>query len=132
MRKAAAYEAPLPSKEPLLLVNGLRSFMARPVYSTDEHGADKHKMERYLHEGRWAGWKERKKERRKGKREDREAVAQRAVLLCTGVPQAYRTSLLMLRHNLCLPLPPLLLASPVSPLCTPPSPTPRCPCWPSS
>ena len=70
VRKAAAYEAPLPSKEPLLLVNGLRSFMARPVYSTDEHGADKHKMERYLHEGRWAGWKERKKERRKGKREE--------------------------------------------------------------
>ena len=56
VRKAAAYEAPLPSKEPLLLVNGLRSFMARPVYSTDEHGADKHKMERFLHEGRFAGF----------------------------------------------------------------------------
>ena len=54
MRKAAGYEDPLPSKEPLLLVNGLRSFHARPVYSTDEHGADKHKMERFLHEGRWA------------------------------------------------------------------------------
>ncbi len=52
VRKAAGYEEPLPSKEPLLLVNGLRSFRARPVYSTDEHGADKHKMERFLHEGR--------------------------------------------------------------------------------
>lgn len=52
MRKAAGYEDPLPSKEQLLLVNGLRSFFARPVFSTDEHGADKHKMERFLHEGR--------------------------------------------------------------------------------
>lgn len=52
VRKAAGYEEPLPSKEPLLLVNGLRSFRARPIYSTDEHGADKHKMERFLHEGR--------------------------------------------------------------------------------
>lgn len=55
VRKAATYAEPLPSKERLLLVTGLRSFMARPVYSTDEHGADKHKMERFLHEGRW-GW----------------------------------------------------------------------------
>lgn len=52
MRKAASYEAALANKEPLLLVTGLRSFMACPVYSTDEHGADKHKMERFLHEGR--------------------------------------------------------------------------------
>ncbi|EFN51500.1 hypothetical protein CHLNCDRAFT_37364 [Chlorella variabilis] len=52
VRKAAGYEDPLPSKEQLLLVNGLRSFFARPVFSTDEHGADKHKMERFLHEGR--------------------------------------------------------------------------------
>ena len=52
VRKAASYEEPLANKEPLLLVTGLRSFAARPVYSTDEHGADKHKMERFLHEGR--------------------------------------------------------------------------------
>ncbi|KAI3432659.1 hypothetical protein D9Q98_004203 [Chlorella vulgaris] len=52
MRKASGFEAPLPSKEQLLLVNGLRSFYARPVYSSDEHGADKFKMERFLHEGR--------------------------------------------------------------------------------
>ena len=55
LRKAASYRDPLASKEPLLLVNGLRSFLARPIYSTDEHGADKHKMERFLHEGRWGG-----------------------------------------------------------------------------
>lgn len=52
VRKAASYEEPLPSKQRLLLVNGLRSFYARPVYSTDEHAADKQKMERFLHEGR--------------------------------------------------------------------------------
>lgn len=54
VRKAAGYEEPLANKEPLLLVNGLRAWHARPVYSTDEHGADKHKMERFLHEGRCA------------------------------------------------------------------------------
>ena len=53
VRKAASYPQPLPSKEQLLLVTGLRSFLARPVFSSDEHGADKHKMERFLHEGRW-------------------------------------------------------------------------------
>ena len=52
VRKAATYSEPLASKEPLLLVNGLRSFYSRPVFSTDEHGADKHKMERFLHDGR--------------------------------------------------------------------------------
>lgn len=53
VRKAPTYTHPLPNKEELLLVTGLRSFTARPVFSTDEHGADKHKMERFLHEGRW-------------------------------------------------------------------------------
>eukprot|EP00887_Chlorella_sp_A99_P006809 scaffold2.g6809.t1 len=54
VRKVAAVEEPVAAKEPLLLVSGLRSFPARPVYSSDEHGADKHKMERFLHEGRSA------------------------------------------------------------------------------
>lgn len=49
---SAAASEPLRNKEPLLLVTGLRSFMARPVFSADEHGADKYKMERFLHEGR--------------------------------------------------------------------------------
>ncbi|KAI7842810.1 hypothetical protein COHA_003556 [Chlorella ohadii] len=52
VRKAAGYEEPIANKEALLLVNGLRAWHARPVFSTDEHGADKHKMERFLHEGR--------------------------------------------------------------------------------
>lgn len=33
-------------------MTGLRSFTARPLLSGDEHGADKFKMERYLHDGR--------------------------------------------------------------------------------
>ena len=40
------------NKDPLLFVSGHRSFPARPIFSTDEHGADKHKMERYLQHGR--------------------------------------------------------------------------------
>ena len=52
LRKASGFADPLPNKEPLLFVTGLRSFVARPIYSSDEHGADKHKMERFLHEGR--------------------------------------------------------------------------------
>ncbi|KAL6767514.1 hypothetical protein ACKKBF_B35530 [Auxenochlorella protothecoides x Auxenochlorella symbiontica] len=44
--------APLANKEELLLVTGVRAFRARPVFSSDEHGADKHKMERFLHPGR--------------------------------------------------------------------------------
>ena len=34
----------------MLLVR--RTFMARPVFSTDDFQADKHKLERYLHDGR--------------------------------------------------------------------------------
>lgn len=53
IRKASrTYTEPLANKEELLFVTGLRSFSARPVYSSDEHGADKHKMERFLLEGR--------------------------------------------------------------------------------
>lgn len=52
VRKSAGYEEPIANKESLLLVNGLRAWHARPIFSTDEHGADKHKMERFLHEGR--------------------------------------------------------------------------------
>lgn len=52
MRKATGYSNPIANKEELLFVTGLRTFMARPVLSTDEHGADKYKMERFLLEGR--------------------------------------------------------------------------------
>ncbi|GFH23161.1 Bms1-type G domain-containing protein, partial [Haematococcus lacustris] len=53
VRKAASYSQPLANKEELLLVTGLRSFLARPVFSTDTPG-DKHKMERWLHAGQQA------------------------------------------------------------------------------
>lgn len=53
VRKATSYSQPLANKEELLLVTGLRSFLARPVFSTDTPG-DKHKMERWLHAGQQA------------------------------------------------------------------------------
>ncbi len=49
--QAAGYSAPIASKEQLLLVTGLRSFTARPVLSTDDPGADKHRTEKFLHAG---------------------------------------------------------------------------------
>jgi pre-rRNA-processing protein TSR1 len=51
VHKAAGYEEPIANKQELLFFTGLRSFIARPVYSTDDHGADKHKMERFLLDG---------------------------------------------------------------------------------
>ena len=33
---------------------GCRTFSARPILSSDEPQADKHKLERYLHDGRQA------------------------------------------------------------------------------
>ena len=52
LKKAPEYAAPIRNKEPLLFVTGLRAFEARPVLSGDDTGADKHKMERFLHDGR--------------------------------------------------------------------------------
>lgn len=52
LRKAAGFPEPIRAKEELLFVTGLRTFPTRPILSSDEHGADKHKMERFLHEGR--------------------------------------------------------------------------------
>ncbi|GLC40690.1 hypothetical protein PLESTB_000032300 [Pleodorina starrii] len=54
MRKANGYSAPLASKEELLFVTGLRTFTARPVLSTDDPGADKHRTEKFLHAGQHA------------------------------------------------------------------------------
>ena len=52
IQKKGTYREPIANKEELLFVTGVRCFSARPILSTDEHGADKHKMERFLHEGR--------------------------------------------------------------------------------
>ncbi len=50
--QSATYSETLRNKEELLIVTGLRSFMARPILSSDDMGADKFKMERFLHDGR--------------------------------------------------------------------------------
>jgi pre-rRNA-processing protein TSR1 len=54
IKKAASYAETIRSKEELLLVCGLRSFMGQPVLSDDAQGADKNKMERFLHPGKTA------------------------------------------------------------------------------
>jgi pre-rRNA-processing protein TSR1 len=51
LRKAAGFADAVGNKEELLFVTGLRGFVARPVLSGDDHRADKHKMERFLHTG---------------------------------------------------------------------------------
>jgi pre-rRNA-processing protein TSR1 len=51
IRKLASYTPPLPNKERLLFITGVRGFFTCPVFSSDEHGADKFKMERFLHQG---------------------------------------------------------------------------------
>lgn len=54
MKKAASYTETIRNKEELLLVCGLRSFTGQPVLSDDAQGADKNKMERFLHPGKTA------------------------------------------------------------------------------
>lgn len=54
VKKHAGVDATIANKEELIFVTGIRTYTARPILSTDEHGADKHKMERFLHEGRVA------------------------------------------------------------------------------
>lgn len=52
IKKASGCEEPIPNKDELHFITGIRSYLAKPIFSTDEHGADKHKMERFLHDGR--------------------------------------------------------------------------------
>lgn len=52
IKKAPDTQDTIANKEELFFVTGIRSYPARPILSTDEHGADKHKMERFLHDGR--------------------------------------------------------------------------------
>lgn len=54
MKKVASYGESIRSKEELLLVFGLRSFMAQPVLSDDGQGSDKYKMDRFLQDGKTA------------------------------------------------------------------------------
>ena len=45
-------EEAIKSKDEMLVVAGFRVFKARPIYSTDDIRADKHKLERFFHVGR--------------------------------------------------------------------------------
>ncbi|KAL3135477.1 hypothetical protein ABBQ38_005957 [Trebouxia sp. C0009 RCD-2024] len=52
VKKDANFSETLQNKAELLFVTGLRSFTARPVFSTDDPNVDKHKLERFLHDRR--------------------------------------------------------------------------------
>ncbi|XVE94426.1 hypothetical protein REPUB_Repub02eG0007500 [Reevesia pubescens] len=54
IKKHDSYDAPIKAKEELIFHVGFRQFVARPIFSTDNINSDKHKMERFLHAGRFS------------------------------------------------------------------------------
>ncbi|XP_075520704.1 uncharacterized protein LOC142553986 isoform X2 [Primulina tabacum] len=54
IRKHDTYTAPIKAKEELLFHVGFRKFISRPIFSADSINANKHKMERFLHAGRFS------------------------------------------------------------------------------
>ncbi|XP_027091606.2 uncharacterized protein [Coffea arabica] len=54
IKKHDTYTAPLKAKEELTFHVGFRQFVAKPLYSSDNINSDKHKMERFLHAGRFS------------------------------------------------------------------------------
>ncbi|KAM0915889.1 hypothetical protein ACQ4PT_010544 [Festuca glaucescens] len=54
IKKHDSYEAPIRSKETLIFNVGFRQFTARPLFSSDNINCNKHKMERFLHHGRFS------------------------------------------------------------------------------
>ncbi|BAF28091.1 uncharacterized protein [Oryza sativa Japonica Group] len=54
IKKHDSYEAPIKSKDSLIFNVGFRQFTARPLFSTDNINCNKHKMERFLHHGRFS------------------------------------------------------------------------------
>ncbi|WOK92487.1 pre-rRNA-processing protein [Canna indica] len=54
IKKHDSYDAPVKSKEILSFHVGFRQFYARPLFSSDSLNSDKHKMERFLHPGRFS------------------------------------------------------------------------------
>ncbi|KAF9601778.1 hypothetical protein IFM89_022946 [Coptis chinensis] len=54
IKKHDSYNAPIKAKEDLIFHVGFRQFVARPIFSSDAISSDKHKMERFLHAGRFS------------------------------------------------------------------------------
>ncbi|KAK4854055.1 hypothetical protein QYF36_018336 [Acer negundo] len=54
IKKHDSYSDPIKTKEELVFHVGFRQFVARPIFSTDSMNTDKHKMERFLHAGRFS------------------------------------------------------------------------------
>uniref|UniRef100_A0A2P2M9B8 Bms1-type G domain-containing protein n=1 Tax=Rhizophora mucronata TaxID=61149 RepID=A0A2P2M9B8_RHIMU len=54
IKKHEMYDSPIKAKEELVFHVGFRQFVARPIFSTDNISSDKHKMERFLHAGRFS------------------------------------------------------------------------------
>ncbi|KAM1377841.1 hypothetical protein FF1_039295 [Malus domestica] len=54
IKKHDTFSAPIKSKDELIFHVGFRQFIARPIYSTDNMNSNKHKMERFLHPGRFS------------------------------------------------------------------------------
>ncbi|XP_020261726.1 pre-rRNA-processing protein TSR1 homolog isoform X2 [Asparagus officinalis] len=54
VKKHESYEAPIKSKDTFIFNVGFRQFIARPVFSSDDINSTKHKMERFLHPGRFS------------------------------------------------------------------------------
>lgn len=54
IKKHDTYSDPIKTKDELIFHAGFRQFVARPIYSTNNMNSDKHKMERFLHPGRFS------------------------------------------------------------------------------
>ncbi|KAG8378073.1 hypothetical protein BUALT_Bualt08G0100100 [Buddleja alternifolia] len=54
IKKHDTYDAPVKAKEELLFHVGFRQFITRPIFSSDSINAKQHKMERFLHAGRFS------------------------------------------------------------------------------
>ncbi|KAI3725539.1 hypothetical protein L1987_65329 [Smallanthus sonchifolius] len=54
IKKHETYSDPIKAKEELIFHVGFRQFVTRPTFASDNFNSDKHKMERFLHAGRYS------------------------------------------------------------------------------
>ncbi|MFS8020286.1 putative ribosome biogenesis protein Bms1/Tsr1 [Helianthus anomalus] len=54
IKKHETYNEPIKAKEELIFHVGFRQFITRPAFASDNFNSDKHKMERFLHSGRFS------------------------------------------------------------------------------